>query len=81
MGEVPAVPVTVRVNEAGLGTAVQLTVKTFDAILAVQPVGAALVVNETDARLSPLIVVTEIVEEPVPVPVVGMFTVIEGADR
>jgi hypothetical protein len=46
-GVVPVEPVIVRVKLAGVGTAVQLTVKTVVATLAVQPVGAALVENVT----------------------------------
>jgi hypothetical protein len=47
LGAVPVVPVTVRVKVAGLGTAVQLTDKVVPDTLAVQPVGATLVENET----------------------------------
>jgi hypothetical protein len=54
LGAVPVVPVIVRVKLAGLGTAVQLTVKIAVATLAVQPVGAALVENKT-APENPLI--------------------------
>ena len=43
LGAVPVVPVTVRVNVAGVGTAVQLTLRTVPETLALQPVGAALV--------------------------------------
>jgi hypothetical protein len=47
VGAVPVVPVIVKVKVAGLGTAVQLTVKVVPETLAVQLVGAALVENET----------------------------------
>jgi hypothetical protein len=46
-GAVPAVPVIVRLKVGGLGVAVQLTVSVVPETLAVQPVGAALVENET----------------------------------
>jgi hypothetical protein len=47
LGAVPVEPVMVKLKVAGVGTAVQLTVKTVPGTLAVQPVGAALVENET----------------------------------
>jgi hypothetical protein len=46
-GPDPVVPFTVRVKVAGLGTELQLTVRVVPETLAVQPVGAALVENET----------------------------------
>jgi hypothetical protein len=61
VGAVPVVPVIVRVKVAGEGTAVQLTVKTVPETLAVQPVGAALVENETVPE-NPLIAVKDNVE-------------------
>jgi hypothetical protein len=60
-GVVPVVPVIVKVKVAGLGTAVQLTVKTVPETLAVQPVGAALVENATVPE-NPLIAVNDNVE-------------------
>jgi hypothetical protein len=53
--------VIVRRKAAGVGTAVQLTVKTVVATLAVQPVGAALVENET-VPAKPLTAVDDSVE-------------------
>src|SRR2546425_9076630 len=47
LGAVPVVPVIVRLNGFGVGVAVQLTVNVVPETLAVQPVGAALVENET----------------------------------
>jgi hypothetical protein len=70
LGAVPVVPVIVRVKLAGVGTAVQLTDKLVPETLAVQPVGAALVDNETLPE-NPLIGATEIVDELVPLPTVG----------
>jgi hypothetical protein len=61
LGADPVVPVMVRVKVAGLGTEVQLTVKTVPETLAVQPVGAALVENETVPE-NPLIVVNDSAE-------------------
>ena len=61
LGAVPVVPVTVRVKVAGVGRAVQLTDKTLPETLAVQPVGAALVENET-VPANPLIAANESVE-------------------
>ena len=61
VGAVPVVPVIVRVKVAGVGTAVQLTVKTVPETLAEQPVGAALVENETVPE-NPLIAVNDNVE-------------------
>jgi hypothetical protein len=58
LGAVPVVPVIVRVKVAGVGTAVQLTVKTVPETLAVQPVEAALVENETTPE-NPLIAVND----------------------
>jgi hypothetical protein len=60
-GAVPVVPVMVRVKVAGVGTAVQLTVKTVPETLAVQPVGAALVEKATVPE-NPLIAVDDRVE-------------------
>jgi hypothetical protein len=60
-GVVPVVPVMVIVKLAGVGTAVQLTVKTVPETLAVQPVGAKLVENET-APENPLIAVDDNVD-------------------
>jgi hypothetical protein len=60
-GAEPVVPVKVRVKVAGLGTAVQLTDKLVPETLAVQPVGAALVENET-APEKPLIAANDNVE-------------------
>jgi hypothetical protein len=76
LGAVPVVPVIVRVKLAGLGTAVQLTVKTVPETLAVQPVGAALVENET-APEKALIGVNEMVEELLPLPTIGTTTISE----
>lgn len=61
LGAVPVVPVTVRVNGLGVESAVQLTVRVVPDTLAVQPVGAALVENET-APENPLIAVNDNVE-------------------
>jgi len=61
LGAVPVVPVIVRVKVAGVGTAVQLTVKTVPETLAVQPVGATLVENVTVPE-NPLIAVNDSVE-------------------
>jgi hypothetical protein len=61
LGVVPVVPVMVSVKVAGEGTAVQLTVKTVPETLAVQPVGATLVENETVPE-NPLIAVNDNVE-------------------
>jgi hypothetical protein len=61
LGAVPVVPVMVRVKVAGVGTAVQLTVKTVPETLAVQPVGAALVEKATVPE-NPLIAVDDNVE-------------------
>jgi hypothetical protein len=61
LGAVPVVPVIVRVKLAGLGTAVQLTERDVAETLAVQPVGAALVENET-APENPLIAVNDSAE-------------------
>jgi hypothetical protein len=70
LGAAPVVPITVRENGFGVGTAVQPTVKVVPETLAVQPVGAAPVDNETLPE-NPLIGETEIVDELVPLPVVG----------
>jgi hypothetical protein len=61
LGAEPVVPVTVRVKLAGLGTAVQLTLKRVPETLAVHPVGAILVENET-APENPLIEVNDNVD-------------------
>jgi hypothetical protein len=61
LGAEPVVPVIVRVKVAGVGTEVQLTVKTVPETLAVQPVGAALVENVTTPE-NPLIAVKDNVE-------------------
>jgi hypothetical protein len=61
LGAVPVVPVTDRMKVAGVGTAVQLTVRTVPETLAVQPVGAALVENVTVPG-NPLIAVNDNVE-------------------
>ena len=61
LGVEPVVPVTVRVKLAGLGTAAQLIVKRVPETPAVQPVGAALVENET-APENPLIEVNDKVD-------------------
>jgi hypothetical protein len=67
------VPVIVRVKLAGVGTAVQLTVKTVVATLAVQPAGAALVENDTVPEKL-LIAVNDSVE------VLGTPTIMASAD-
>jgi hypothetical protein len=54
-------PVIVKLKVAGVGTAVQLTVKTVPDTLAVQPVGAALVENETVPE-NPLIALNDSAE-------------------
>jgi hypothetical protein len=61
LGAVPVVPVTVRVNGLGVGGAVQLTVRVVPNTLAVQPVGAALVENETVPE-NPLIALNDSAE-------------------
>ena len=61
LGAVPVVPVMVRVKVAGVGTAVQLTVRTVPETLAVQPVEAALVENATLPE-KPLIAVNDNVD-------------------
>jgi hypothetical protein len=61
LGAEPVVPVIVRVKVAGVGTAVQFTVRTVPETLAVQPVGATLVENVTTPE-NPLIPVNESVE-------------------
>src|SRR2546426_865276 len=58
LGAVPVVPVIVRLNGFGVGIAVQLTVNVVTETLAVQPVGAALVENET-GPVKPLIPVND----------------------
>jgi hypothetical protein len=76
LGAVPVVPVRVRVKPAGLGTAVQLIVKTVPETLAVHPVGAALVEYVTVPE-NVLIGVNEIVEELLPPPTIGTTTISE----
>ncbi len=58
VGDVPVVPVIVRLKLAGDGMAVQLTVSVVPETLAVHPVGAALVENAT-APEKPLIAVND----------------------
>ena len=60
-GDVPVVPVIVRVKLAGDGIAVQLTVSVVPETLAMHPVGAALVENVT-VPVKPLIAVNDSAE-------------------
>src|SRR2546428_508186 len=61
LGAVPVVPVMVRLNGFRVGVAVQETVNVVPETLAVQPVGAALVENET-GPVKPLIPVNDSVD-------------------
>ena len=76
LGAVPVAPVMVRVKVAGLGTAVQLTVKTVPETLAVQPVGAPLEEKATVLE-NPLIEANDSAEELLPLPTIETTTLRE----